>query len=181
MARSRGSCCAGNVIVYHKWQDEKSGSSMTADVNAFQAHEHSGCVERGVRAAEELCAARSVRLTAARKRVLKILLAEHKALGAYDVLAHLSERGEPAHPPAAYRALEFLVENGLAHRVERLNAFVACSHPDEGHKPAFLICRDCKSVAEAQVAPDAGTLGETAARIGFRIERTSIEVEGLCP
>ena len=154
---------------------------MKTEPLAFEAHEHSGCVERGVTAAEALCDARKLRLTDARRRVLEILLAEHKALGAYDVLAHLSDHGEPAHPPAAYRALEFLVENGLAHRVERLNAFVACSHPAEGHRPAFLICRDCKSVAEAQVAPDEGALGETAARIGFRIERTSIEVEGLCP
>ena len=154
---------------------------MKSEPIAFEAHEHTGCVARGVAAAETLCANNKLRLTDARRRVLEILLAEHKALGAYDVLALLSERGDPAHPPAAYRALEFLVDNGLAHRIERLNAFIACAHPSEGHRPAFLICRDCKSVAEAQMAPDAGALGETAERIGFRIERTSIEVEGLCP
>ncbi len=154
---------------------------MTADVNAFQAHEHSGCVERGVRAAEELCAARSVRLTAARKRVLKILLAEHKALGAYEVLARLSEKGEPAHPPAAYRALDFLVENGLAHKVERLNAFIACSDPHDGHRPVFLICRDCRSVAEATDAENDNALRKTAEQVGFRIENSSVELVGLCP
>lgn len=154
---------------------------MKTETIAFEAHEHTGCVARGVSAAEALCDANKLRLTDARRRVLEILLADHKALGAYDVLAKLSEGGDPAHPPAAYRALEFLVDNGLAHRVERLNAFIACSHPHEGHRPAFLICRECKSVAEAHVAPDEGALGDTADRIGFRIERTSIEVEGLCP
>lgn len=158
-----------------------TAESMASESMAFEAHEHAGCVERGVSAAQELCAARAVRLTESRRRVLEILLADHKALGAYEVLSKLSARGEPAHPPAAYRALEFLVQNGLAHRIERLNAFVACSEPTHGHRPAFLICRDCKSVAEAQVAPDEGVLGETAARIGFRVEQMSIEVEGLCP
>lgn len=154
---------------------------MNPERVAFESHEHDGCVARGVSAAETLCAARSVRLTTARRRVLEILLAEHKAMGAYDVLSQLSERGEPAHPPAAYRALDFLVENGLAHRIERLNAFVACSEPTTGHRPAFLICRGCQLVAEAQIDPEAGVLGETASRIGFQIEQTSIEVEGLCP
>lgn len=154
---------------------------MTADPMAFQAHEHAGCVARGVMAAEELCAARSVRLTTARRRVLEILLAEHKALGAYEVLAKLSERGEPAHPPAAYRALDFLVEHGLAHRVERLNAFIACSEPGNGHRPVFLICRDCRSVAEAMDARDDSALQGTAERVGFRIEQSSVELEGLCP
>lgn len=154
---------------------------MNSRFVAFEAHEHTGCVSRGVAEAEVLCATRSLRLTDARRRVLEILLAEHKALGAYEVLAKLSERGDPAHPPAAYRALDFLVEHGLAHRIERLNAFVACCDPSEGHRPAFLICRECRIVAEAHVAPDEGALGETARQIGFQIERTSIEVEGLCP
>ena len=158
-----------------------SRRAMDSEPIAFEAHEHTGCVARGVSAAEAVCEAKKLRLTVARRRVLEILLAEHKALGAYDVLAQLSEKGEPAHPPAAYRALDFLVEHGLVHRIECLNAFIACAHPTEGHRPAFLICRDCKAVAEAQIAPNEGALGETAERIGFRIERTSIEVEGLCP
>lgn len=154
---------------------------MTADIKAFRAHEHAGCVERGVLAAEQLCAARSVRLTAARRRVLEILLAEHRALGAYEVLAKLSEKGEPAHPPAAYRALDFLVENGLAHKVERLNAFIACSHPHDGHRPVFLICRDCRSVAEATDPENDSALHNTAERVGFQIENSSVELVGLCP
>ena len=154
---------------------------MSADIKAFRAHEHDGCVERGVTTAEELCAAKSLRLTAARRRVLEILLAEHKALGAYEVLAKLSENGEPAHPPAAYRALDFLVENGLAHKVERLNAFIACSDPHDGHRPVFLICRDCRSVAEATDTNNDNALRGMAERIGFQIENSSVELVGLCP
>ena len=102
-------------------------------------------------------------------------------MGAYDVLDRLSAEGQGAHPPVAYRALDFLVANGFAHKIERLNAFVACHHPGEGHRPAFLICRTCEAVAEAHVAPDDGALGASAQAMGFHIERAVIEAEGLCP
>ncbi|MEM7743599.1 MAG: transcriptional repressor [Pseudomonadota bacterium] len=109
-----------------------------------------------------------------------MLVEEHRAWGAYDVLARLAEEGQPAHPPVAYRALDFLVSHGLAHRIERLNAFVACDHPGEGHRPAFLICRGCDLVAETHIPADAGPLGEQASEMGFEIERAYVEAEGLC-
>jgi Fur family transcriptional regulator, zinc uptake regulator len=65
------------------------------------------------------------------------------------VLRRLAAEGFGNQPPVAYRALEFLVEHGLAHRIQRLNAFTACMHPGEAHAPAFLICRTCSTVAEA--------------------------------
>ena len=151
------------------------------DTLAFETHDHADCMDRTVAEAEKLCATKGLRLTTTRRRVLEILLEEHRALGAYDVLARLSAEGQGAHPPVAYRALDFLVANGLAHKIERLNAFVACHHPGEGHRPAFLICRSCDAVAEAHVAPDDGALGKQAGAIGFRIERAVIEAEGLCP
>ncbi|MEM9058838.1 MAG: Fur family transcriptional regulator [Pseudomonadota bacterium] len=147
---------------------------------AFVDHEHAGCIERGLADAEALCAARSLRLTDARRRVLEILLQEHRAIGAYEVLNRLSTSGENAHPPAAYRALDFLVAHGLAHKIERLNAFVACTRPREGHAPAFLICRDCRGVAETDVSFDMSPFDSAAEDVGFSVERTSIEVEGLC-
>jgi Fur family zinc uptake transcriptional regulator len=81
----------------------------------------------------------------------------------------------------AYRALEFLVEQGLAHRIRRLNAFTACMHPGEAHAPAFLICRLCDAVAEAPAAPVRAALDSAAADLGFVIERSNFEALGLCP
>ena len=75
--------------------------------------------------------------TPVRRRALEILLKEHRALGAYEVLDGLREPGFGSQPPVAYRALEFLVTHGFAHRVERLNAFIACAHPGKAHAPAF--------------------------------------------
>ncbi|MFK7943003.1 MAG: transcriptional repressor [Paracoccaceae bacterium] len=152
---------------------------------AFQHHDHRACVATTVAAAEEVCARRKLRLTPVRRRVLEILAEAHRALGAYDILERLRTEGQAAHPPVAYRALDFLVEHGFAHKIERLNAFIACGHPGEGpgvaHRPAFLICRACQSVAEAHVPPSDGALGAQASDLGFHIERTVIEAEGLCP
>lgn len=147
----------------------------------FEPHDHEGCIADAMSAAEQRCASRSLRLTAVRRQVLEILLQEHVALGAYDILEHLRQAGFNSQPPVAYRALDFLVTNGFAHKVERLNAFIACSYPGESHSPAFMICRKCDVVAETRSTPVKGTLGAAARSAGFRIERTVVEAEGLCP
>lgn len=148
---------------------------------AFAVHDHAGCISRTVAAVEAACADRGLRLTAPRRRALEILLEQHKALGAYDVLARMAAEGMGAHPPVAYRALDFLVEHGFAHRIEGLNAFVACPNPTARHRPAFMVCRRCRAVAEAEVAAFEEPLGPSASEVGFRIERTVLEVQGVCP
>lgn len=148
---------------------------------AFAAHDHAGCVARALARAEDVCARDGLRLTPVRRRVLEILLEAHTAVGAYDVLARLAEEGRAAQPPVAYRALDFLVENGFAHRIRRLNAFAACQHPGERHDPAFLICRGCDALAEADSAQLRGDLDRAAETVGFSVERAVIEAVGLCP
>ena len=96
-------------------------------------------------------------------------------------LARLATEGFGNQPPVAYRALEFLVDQGLAHRIQRLNAFTACVHPGEDHAPAFLICRTCHMVAEAEASAARASLEDEAARAGFQVERSTIEALGLCP
>lgn len=147
----------------------------------FDAHDHRQCVEDGLAEAEAHCAEAGLRFTPVRRAALKILLREHRALGAYELLDRLRDAGFGGQPPVAYRALDFLVANGFAHKIERLNAFIACAHPGADHSPAFLICRKCDVVAEAHSVPTRGVLGEAARASGFRIERTVIEALGLCP
>lgn len=148
---------------------------------AFATHDHGACQSDALLRAEALAAERGVRFTPVRRRVLEILLEAHKALGAYDVLTRLSAEGFGNQPPVAYRALEFLEEQGFAHRIRRLNAYTACMHPGEAHAPAFLICRVCEKVAEAPAAPVMAALTVAAADSGFVIERSNIEAVGLCP
>lgn len=151
------------------------------DTRAFAHHDHAHCAGDVMARAEALTQDKGLRLTPVRRRTLEILLEAHRALGAYDVLNRLAAEGYGNQPPVAYRALEFLVEQGLAHRIRRLNAFTACMHPGEAHAPAFLICRQCNAVAEAPAAPVRAALGEAAAALGFTIERSNIEALGLCP
>ena len=154
---------------------------MTDTPAAFADHDHRGCVTDVMARVEAACAARKLRLTPVRRRVLEILLEAHAATGAYDVLARLAEEGLGSQPPVAYRALDFLVEHGFAHRIRRLNAFTACMHPGEQHAPAFLICRACDAVAEADTEEPRAALEAAAQGLGFAVERLSVEAVGLCP
>lgn len=151
---------------------------MPHDPLGFASHDHSTCVRTALDAADAACVARNVQLTPVRRRVLEILLENHAAMGAYDVLGRLNAEGLGSKPPVAYRALGFLVEQGFVHRIERLNAFIACAHPGAAHDPAFMICRACGTVAEAEAT---AALAQSAALSGFQVEQTVIEAEGLCP
>lgn len=147
---------------------------------AFQPHDHGHCSSTALDAAQARLARQGARLTPVRRRTLEILLESHRAMGAYEVLDRLAAEGFGRQPPVAYRALEFLVSHGLAHRLQRLNAFAACLHPGHDHNPAFLICRSCDRVAEAEAAPVRAVLSDVAAAAGFRVERATIEALGLC-
>ena len=120
-------------------------------------------------------------LTPVRRRALEILLENHRAMGAYDVLERLAADGFGDQPPVAYRALDFLVENGLAHRIRRLNAFPACMAPGQDHAPVFFICSACDTVAEAPDMGVSAALTAAAKRIGFAIDRSNVETVGICP
>ncbi len=155
--------------------DAKAGPSL-----AFEHHDHAACCGDVMKQAEKLARQRGLRLTPARRRTLEILLEGHQAMGAYEVLERLAEDGFGKQPPVVYRALEFLVENGLAHRVRRLNAFMACMYPGQSHNPLFLICTGCDTVAEAPVAEAASAVMSASQSLGFDIKRMNIEAEGLC-
>ena len=147
----------------------------------FEKHDHAHCIADGVAVVAATCRDKGLQLTPVRRRVLEILLSEHRAMGAYEILDTLRAEGLGSQPPVVYRALDFLVKHGFAHKVERLNAFTACSHPGESHSPAFLICRSCSAVAETAAEPAKGDLGAAAKQAGFEIEQAVVEAEGLCP
>ena len=160
--------------------DHTPGSAAASPLG-FERHDHDHCVAQALTAAEQRCATEGLRLTPVRRKVLELLLQEHRALGAYAILDMLRDAGFGSQPPVAYRALDFLSANGFVHKIERLNAFVACVHPGETHSPAFMICRLCDAVAETHTSPAKGALGDAAAAAGFQIEKTVIEAEGVCP
>ncbi|WP_299962430.1 transcriptional repressor [uncultured Roseobacter sp.] len=147
----------------------------------FRAHDHAACVAETLAHARAHCAAEGLNLTPVRLRALEILLREHRAMGAYELLAQLAEDGMGSQPPVAYRALDFLVKAGLAHKIEALNAYVACAHSGAAHTPGFLICRACNAVAETDTGARQGRLNDAARAAGFTIEHMVVEARGLCP
>ena len=130
--------------------------------------------------AEGLCAARGQRLTPMRRQVLEALLASHKPLGAYEIIERLAHRGRLA-PITVYRALDFWRENGLVHRIESRNAFVACVHAHAaGDLVVFLLCESCGTVGEASSAEVASKLKAAARSAGFTPKSPVIEISGIC-
>ena len=147
---------------------------------AFDDHDHQACTTKAIKIAEDHCIKHKLKFTPIRRKVLEILLEEHRAIGAYAILEKLRLDGFSSQPPVAYRALDFLVEHGFSHKIERLNAFVACSHPGETHTPAFMICRQCDAVEETESEESDFELSKIAKSSGFKIEQTVIEAEGVC-
>ncbi len=130
-------------------------------------------------AAERRCDQAQEKLTTGRRRVLQLLLQAGKPVKAYDLIAAFGEDGSSAKPPTVYRALEFLEKQGFAHRIESLNAYVACRHGDTPHVAAFLICDCCKSSSEIEAAGST-ELSALGAAQGFVLSGVTIEGRGLC-
>ena len=144
------------------------------------AHDHAACVERAVGSAVALCDRRGLNLTPVRRRVLELVWRSHGPIGAYEILAELAKERAKAAPPTVYRALEFLVEAGLVHRIDSLSAFMGCGEPGHAHVAQFLVCRACHRVAEIDDPAINRALAEKSLAVGFRIEPTSLEIKGLC-
>lgn len=144
-------------------------------------HDHGRCIESALDTAADLCAERGARLTDLRRRVLELVWASHRPIGAYDLLELLKGERRNAAPPTVYRALDFLIELGLVHRIESLNAYIGCPEPDADHPSQFLICRDCGSAAEITDAGLDKAINNLTSKAGFSVLHRTIEVEGRCP
>lgn len=140
-----------------------------------------------VRAVEGACHERGLRLTPIRARVLGLIAEAAKPLKAYDLLERIAQDGRDgeavgaAAPPTVYRALDFLLANGFIHKLESVNAFVACHHPSTAqHSVPFLICERCHSAVELEDAEVVAALEARARALGFVPQAQTLEVHGLC-
>ncbi|WP_417451955.1 transcriptional repressor [Kordiimonas sp.] len=144
------------------------------------AHDHSVCIETAIAEAERLCAERGSRFTDLRRRILKMIWQGHKAVKAYDLLDQLANEGGSAKPPTVYRALDFLMDEGLVHKIESLNAYIGCPHPGGDHVSQFLICDKCETVRELSSPSLTAAVKDAARNAGFTIRRQTLELHGLC-
>ena len=146
-----------------------------------KVHDHQTCIKSALDDADTLCRNRGVRLTPVRRRVLEIVWRQHKPSGAYDILDILRSEGRKAEPPTVYRALEFLLQNGLIHRIQSLNAFVGCVCPDEQHDGIFLICQTCGVAGEIPSVAVNDAVSDVADDNGFLLSSLCLEAVGECP
>jgi len=130
--------------------------------------------------AAQACAAEGGQMTPLRRHVLGLILDADAPLTAYQLLDRLKETRKGAAPPTIYRALEFLLEHRLIHKVERLNAFIPCAESGHKHAAQFLICRQCGTVTEIEDRAAASALEHAAEREGFHTRSTVVEIEGTC-
>ncbi len=144
------------------------------------SHDHSVCIETALAEAERLCAERGSRFTDLRRRILKMIWQGHKAVKAYDLLDQLATEGGSAKPPTVYRALDFLMDEGLVHKIESLNAYIGCPHPGDNHVSQFLICDKCETVREVTTSDLKEAVLSAAQASDFSIRRQTLELHGVC-
>ena len=153
----------------------------TAPVFPTPDHDHGRCAADALRHAEKVCEGRGQKFTPIRRHVLQALLSSHRPLGAYEIIDELAKVIARPAPITVYRALDFLMENGLVHRIESRNAFLACAHNhDDIAMVAFLICDRCGSVGEIPAAPIAHAINEAARGTGFSPKLSVVEITGTC-
>ena len=149
-------------------------------MTSHEKHNHQQCVSNALTIAKQVCLARGVQLTPIRYQVLELIWESHKAVKAYELLERVRPLQMAAKPPTIYRALDFLSEQGLIHRVESLNAFIGCRCSDAPHEQLLLICKNCQEVEERSATKVMQALAEEFNEAGFIVHSKAIEIHGLC-
>jgi len=151
--------------------------------DCIEPHHHVSGGDEFVRAVERACRARGLRLTPIRAYVLGLIARAGKPLKAYDLLDQVREGGGPGAPapPTVYRSLDFLLGNGFIHKLQSVNAFVACHHPSATlHSSPFLICDYCHEAVELEDVNITALLQARAQELGFVAQTQTLEVHGVC-
>ncbi len=143
-------------------------------------HNHAHCTSELISRAEQICAKRGTRLTEQRKEVLSSVAESHSAVGAYEIIERMATGGSRPAPITIYRALDFLLEHDLVHKIESRNAYVACSGAHANDQPALLICDKCGNVDEVMETSVNASLQNTAALKEFSVNKIVIELSGMC-
>jgi len=158
-----------------------NSTSKSTSIEALPlTHNHDNCRSKAFQTADKLCAERGVQLTPIRRKALELIWESHRAVKAYDLLDLIKPLQQSAKPATVYRALDFLLEQGLIHRVESLNAFIGCSCSEQQHEQLLLICVQCHEVEERPGAIVMEAMSRELEQAGFTVHRKAIEIQGIC-
>jgi Fur family zinc uptake transcriptional regulator len=156
-------------------------SATFAPMSTAPGHVHSNDVGAQLDTAEALCAQRGRRLTPIRRKVLELLLREARSVKAYELLESMRAVHPGAAPPTVYRALDFLADEGLIHRLDAVNAWIACHDVGGAPHDLLMVCTGCGAVAEVSDPAMTRQLAERVGRTGFALATHEIEIRALCP
>ena len=135
---------------------------------------------KAIRSAEEICRRGEARLTPLRRHVLELVLASPRPPTTYEILDRLRPIDSSATAAGVYRSLEFLASHGLVHRLKSTKTFVACAMPEHAHPSQMLICRRCGTAIEAEDPHVASATETLSRRLGFDLDRGTVELTGIC-
>ena len=144
-------------------------------------HNHQHCINDALTKAHDACSQAGAKLTPLREKVLALIWRNHQPLGAYDLIDMLAESSERRiAPPTVYRTLDFLLNIGLIHRINSLNAYIGCSSPHTLHPSYFLICTHCKNASEITTSVISQAIDDIGRQAHFSIKQQWLEVLGVC-
>ena len=146
----------------------------------WKKHSHHRCIKEALLHAEQVCIKRKCRLTSIRKKVLELVWSNHTPIKAYDILAQLSSDDFIEKPPTVYRALEFLLDLNLIHRIESQNAYIGCNTDHESLDSKFFICDECNEVEEISEQKINKVLSDISKKQSFIPNLVKLEIHGIC-
>ena len=146
----------------------------------LHCEDHQVCIESAMHEAESICREKGLRFTELRREVLRLIWMSHVPAKAYDILEKLKGKAWSAQPPTVYRALDFLLETGLVHKLDSINAYIGCSHPRQQNECYFLICTDCNEAKEYSSPELSNAMELTLDKNSFRPRKVTLEVLGQC-
>lgn len=144
-------------------------------------HAHSKCIDAAIESFERTVSSSHKRVGVNVREVFDVLLDQHQALSAYEIVEKMGTRGYKLRAIQVYRALDVLLELGNIHRIESQNAYIACHNGTECQQPQLLICKSCDRVAEINSDPIKHSINETADASGFVLQDRQVELFGFCP
>lgn len=154
---------------------------MATSLSVYEHHDHKHCIKQALSNAQSVCSERGVRFTKIRQRVFELIWQSHTPVGAYDLLPQLEQEGFNSAPPTVYRALDFLLELGLVHRINSLNAYIGCTSPHLKHESCFFICRSCGKAQELEQDTLQQFCRTIESELGVQVARSTTELTGTCP
>ena len=141
---------------------------------------HHKCIDSALKNAEKICADKKLQFTPIRKTVFKLIWQSHSPLKAYDILEELQKEDPSEKPITIYRALDFLLNNRMIHKIESQNTYLGCTHPGELHNCYFTICKKCNVVHEGCESNFLGGIYETLKKEDFMVNHITLEIQGIC-